>query len=167
VWANYDVVKIKDGQADTVWLYASAPIPMSGIVGYSYNGTVLPDISTVYTDELKQTHPYAYVCYSDHVLNSLDGDYLWLTNRQLYAKKTGDRYILCTHGDVVSFKQYKCEDGLWVFKNENSISGSDQVHEPIWANADMYVMEHDGDAYMPTDTVALSASDPIPVYDKE
>lgn len=135
-------------------------------VAYLYNGVRLPGLP----EWDKTAYPYAYIGYLDSILDSSDGYYIWVTNRPIYGKTEGieNGFIICTHGEDVSYARYWLVDGVWELKGTNIISGSDQLYAIKWSNTNVYQMLHDttdSDIYEPTDTLLLSATDPIPVYE--
>lgn len=173
MWTNDDIYYIDD-HPDTsmAGMLAVAkspdPIPVSGIVGYSYNGTVLPELSD-------EGYPYMLMQYIEsNTADSTPIATMFLLDAPCVRKATVP--FNCTM--TGSYKVYKWAreqttidewagllglvEGMtaneWCFDRENSgenisfASGTSFT----WANFD--VMKTDG-------TVYLSGTDPIPVYE--
>lgn len=152
-WAIYDIYN-EDGY---LYLAKSDPIPVTGLVGYSYNGTVLPNISVVYTDELKEEYPCAYI-YKGTLFTGGISYYLHLTTADpYYGVSDSEKWCI---GRRAGDKSYWWYDGLsdnfefhYDWTNEGVMANMDNL---VWANFD--VLDEDGSVYM-------AASDPIPVYE--
>lgn len=163
-WTNTDILN-EDG---SVYLSASDPIPVyesdepeKQLIGYSYNGVVLPDINKVWTDELKQQYPYAVI----------------LPNNTLLCAKL-PYYIYCDGQSVPTGFLFGYDDENLIFVDAvgwlfdaDSNSWSSQFMEamqiipvlPMWTSHELYIMDTDTEEV--TDTLYLATSDPIPVYE--
>lgn len=146
MWANFDLL---NGD-NSIYIAASDPIPVSGLVGNSYNGTVLPDIDTIYTDELKAQYPNAIIFKP------------WSTAFTLKVFPKDSYYSSTANGlrtyrtDGTAIHWTWLADRGWGIAEEAS-GGSYVVFEKaIWTNFDLLNSDN---------TVYLSASDPIPVYE--
>jgi hypothetical protein len=147
-WANYPVPN-KDG---STFREFSDPIPVSGIVAYSYNGTVLPDINTVYTPEQQKTHPYAYITnhFWQHAL-MLSPVPLVVSNFDTDEKCIGTT----SEAEVV---YYMAKSGPWEYLGTYSESGDIFVDEVVvWSNYDITDIDDN--------SLFMAASEPIPVYE--
>ena len=138
----------------------------AGTRAYLYNGVKLPELPAS-----PSGYGNAYVCYSKHVLDSLTGYYVWFADQPFYAgqlwSSEDDTRIICTHGKAYNYVKYKLVDGSWKYDGKSNTSGSDLTLQILWANVDVYVMNHnaeDSSIFEPTDTLYLSASEPQPVY---
>lgn len=107
------------------------------MANHLYNGIELPDIYSVYTPEIQQTHPFAYII-------TLSGQYYLMAH---YTEvNSGADGTMPLFGDGVKFI---AENGAWVESSKINL-----FSVVIWANADVYT--EDGSVY-------LAASDPVPV----
>lgn len=123
--------------------------PSGEIVGYLYNGVQLPDISTIYTDDVKTDYPYAVIQY----IKAADTYQFIASEKEWYETyagsnvfKTGGRY------------QYTLVDVAWGNKYVTSTNGATydlNERDFVWTNTDIYYQNG---------TLLLAASDPIPVY---
>lgn len=170
--ANYDILT----QSGNVYLAASEPVHSGNIglrVGGSvtmYDGAVLPDINTVYTDELKAKCPNAVIRgYTDKqaVVSPFYGrrylhissEPFWVhasnssTDNGLYLANLKTQYWVCEYGVDNEWK-YKGE-----FNHDNqSVFNPDYSWDEysfVWANHDVENTSNN--------TVYQIASDPIPV----
>jgi hypothetical protein len=142
IWANYDV-ELCDGflhpMGETA-LSASEPIPVE-LVGYSYNGTVLPELP----EWDKETYPYAWIRpYAFGRLLSIQKDVS-------YAVVEG--YENIEYPEDTKF-YWTGNSGEWIvdrYDRDNMITRG-----AIWANFDILST---------TGAVTLLASNPIPVYE--
>lgn len=135
--------------------------PSSKLVGYSYNGVVLPDINTVWTDELKQTYPYAYINLMPESQYHPDTYILYLTDKKFYFTK--EDYLM---GMKTTYNSYRCpvvdfpefgNANQWNINSENKYTDASRIGVSAnWANYE--ILNLDG-------TVYLAASEPIPVYE--
>jgi hypothetical protein len=118
------------------------------IVGYKYGDSdVLPDIESVWTDEVKETHPYAYVCEGMFRYVMFTSSPLYLSGRWLRP-----------HSDC-TWESYFIVDGSWeTEKYGDAVAGDTMLStsEFKWASID--VLNEDGSLY-------LATSEPIPVYE--
>ena len=130
-------------------------LPDKQPTAYSYNGVVLPDIHTVYTPELQETHPFAYI---EHYALGLYSLYV-ASQQAIYNPKT---YIAVPprvegFGNCIKFQYAPEYDETWKLKDEK-YDGSiflDDDNTLLWCNTPVYNVT-DGTLY-------LAASDPIPV----
>ena len=126
---------------------ATDPIPVyTGMVGYSYNGVVLPEYPAWNNSE----YPYL----------TMSSDYGWQHGYYygLVASKTPFVYDATNEKYAISntsFYWVACNDGVWTaWANTN---GNPYVEKDslIWTNYDITL--HGG--------TVMKASDPIPVYE--
>lgn len=153
IWADYDV-ELCDGflhpMGETA-LFATEPIPVE-LVGYSYNGTVLPALP----EWDKETYPYAvitgsYVSYFGEILYSLD-----LTRTPLiYDEKTGD--ITVEEKGYSIYATFRESKGGWGDFEQVKMASD-------WAKSDDFVWTNN-DIVRADDSVHYLASDPVPVYE--
>ena len=190
VWANHDVVYTSDTGAETLYLAASDPVPVSThtpnpsamlmgfqlgaairrmrgmkqteqpeeektLVGYSYNGVVLPDINELWAG-YKTSYPCACIC-------KYDAEYICLlTSVKIKYTKDKDGAAGDFSHDRVRWLNYKLTDGAWVLTFAQTSSKSLQFCDAdagdamIWASYDI-INDADGSTY-------LAASEPVPVY---
>lgn len=174
-WSNHDILN-EDG---SVYLAASEPVvdtftrgyllgtelrntrpAREPVVYYSYNGMVLPDINTVWTD--KETYPYA-------VVDCLYGRYYLCLSSEAYMVN------LPTSSSTTPWLGYTANcnhikfdltDGVWVpnggeQENTQGVVNKKGLGEPAWANHDLYKYVNK----KPTSAVFLAASEPVPVYE--
>lgn len=142
IWANYDV-ELCDGflhpMGETA-LSASEPIPVE-LVGYSYNGTVLPELP----EWDKETYPYAWIRpYAFGRLLSIQKDVS-------YAVVEG--YEKIEYPEDTKF-YWTGNSGEWIvhrYDHDTMVTRG-----AIWANFDILST---------TGAVTLLASNPIPVYE--
>ena len=153
LWANFDVLN-SDGSVN---LQGTDPVPVSGLVGYKYGSAVLPDIKTVYTDELKAEYPFATL--EKGIFGY--GDFYTIrafSENAYYFEGAGGTYFGgdsdTTHVPAVTFK-INIGDTAWgepQYHENNNAS----VNSVIWCNFDL--LNTDG-------TVRREATEPIPVYE--
>ena len=122
------------------------------LVGYSYNGTILPALP----EWDKETYPYASIAYISPTSNY----YINCTTAQTVISSDGTAQIAVE--DLKTYEFKLSDDGLkWEYFTQNSYSANQTiisvmyVNDP-WTNYD--ILNADG-------TVYLAASEPIPVYE--
>lgn len=148
------------GQAVRAYLAGRGAKP----VAFLYNGVRLPKLP----EWDKTAYPYAYITETkNHSLESLNGFNVWFCDKPVHAKLelNGD-YHFHSNGVAISYLKAKYSDGEWgSLKKANS--SLYQMSYPVWANTDMYTLKENADTGETemTNTVALAASDPIPVYE--
>lgn len=110
----------------------------------SYNGVPLPDIETVWTDEVKAECPYAmqfdmgeygYALYLTNVIPTVNGDTTTMMN--------------------VNYSAYLLSDGVWTLGNSETDGNTNIPFMPFWTSHD--ILNSDGTTY-------LAASDPVLTY---
>lgn len=170
-WANYDVLDVHE----QLWCAASEPVPIyeeegKTPVGYLYGGVgPLPDIESVWTDELKARYPnvviapmlaevYCLLCFSGGAYITYN-DYqapFFHASEQGYARM----WIVCTTEE--SAEVFGGSAGEWLviedMEGEIPVAADDQltVEAPVWSNFN--ILTADGSTY-------LAASEPVPVYE--
>lgn len=114
---------------------------------YSYNGTVLPDINTVYTEAVKASHPFAMLCYNIYGTLTLQV----ITVRPYY---NGENMAIPTaYGYII----YIVREGEWSLYYRNDDAWATNSHAlPFWTNFDL--LAEDGSVY-------LAKTEPIPIYE--
>lgn len=160
VWANYDLYyKTAEEYGElsgTLCKATSDPIPVSGIVGCSYSGTVLPVLP-------ESDLPYAYI------LSSFGTTYLFYTEAAVdfrYVPSFGYMLVNTIDGKNVNFnhERYELIDGSWgnLYTANSYFALGSNEGMTIWCNEDLYHYDKDtGEA-----TQVLSACpEPIPVYE--
>lgn len=157
-WANYDL-KYEDG---TVRVPASEPIPVYKIVGYNYNGVVLPKLP----EWDKEAYPYAVIYeyeYSglagtSHYIGLLcsKSPFVWQSGYQSFKTSPTDTYAEST----INLLNNETEWSEIVEKTaiNSSYIGTGDGTVAIWTN-------HDVVDSTDSTSVYLSASDPVPVYE--
>ena len=162
IWANVDVERINRWRTNDTYPYtyeyeatgeiaiaASDPIPVSGLVGYSYNGTVLPALP----EWDKTVYPYA------SIWNLGIYNYLWISSQPQYiaaASDGNDAIHSLTPNIGYCYEIDRSEDG-WLRLSDDNYGGGQYLkyYDFIWCNAPI---EKDG-------TVVYERTDPIPVYE--
>lgn len=140
------------------YLYGNCPDP-------------LPDIYTVYTPELQQQFPHAYIT---EIWTSYSAYQLFLTEKPLcfahpiIEPDASFGYISSLGEEIVckSFEVKTSDNNGWVEYYKTSVYGQ-STHQPLWCNTDMKYYNYetvDGTtAYTDTGETALYKSTPIPV----
>ena len=169
IWSNYDLVDA----AGNVYLKASEPVPRAPIpvlpdpepdperkpIAYKYNGVQLPDINTVWTNEIKQTYTNALI------FREADGTYTarFYTDAAHYMLLGGR---VC-YGSYVMSKSpylssvYTNDESGWSTLTEVEYGGrvidgtNSDGYRLLWAS---FNVEYEG-------TVYLATSEPVPVYE--
>lgn len=177
VWSSHDIL-LQDKV--TVFLAGSEPVPVTqrnpsamllGFqvgqairrmrgkrepVAYLYNGVELPDINTVWTDELKAEYPYGYIF----------GGF-WVGSTWQFACTTAPVYI---DGEYFrasanlskkqwTYQYYEGYPDTWYVQGSSDVVKDDTMGRASadkWSNYDIF--DTNG-------SLALAASDPIPVYE--
>lgn len=140
-------------------------LPDKQPTAYSYNGVVLPDIETVYTPEMQETHPFAVI--SEHESSAI---YLTVCDKELYQN---GKYLSTLHKDpdtgstggtgTSSFMRwiYNADANTWDIEiSDGSQSRTMAVGLAIWANNDVFYRYDVEDV---GGTLYLAASEPVPV----
>lgn len=109
------------------------------LVGYSYNGTVLP----APPERDKETYPYAYLVSAFITLFVFSSKPLVVNSQILRTTEKTQVIKYSTDGEIV--QQYEPDADVSVFDER-----------PFWSNTDVI--------YKDSTDVYLAASDPIPVY---
>lgn len=146
IWANFEVLN----EDNTVKLTASEPVPVQ-LVGYSYNGTVLPKLP----EWDKTAYPYAFI--SNYIFDSVI--FHALAQEPYNNGIAPNEGTICNpYDESIPFVQsFLSEDGnSWDELTTGSLGPSGQISEPFWSNFD--VKYENG-------SVQLSASEPVPVYE--
>jgi len=136
-----------------------------------YEGDVLPNIGTVYLEELKETYPYVTM----YVNTISKKPYVLLTNIPFYTNETG---TVLAHGKYKAVGYGLNDDGLgWsvAFEPyESPIGGDFGVESIVWVNYDICLRDDPSVIFMPTsDPIPLVSAEPIryegdiPVYEKK
>lgn len=153
IWADYDV-ELCDGYLKPMGetaLSATKPIPVE-LVGYSYNGTVLPALP----EWDKETYPYAvitgsYVNYFGEILYALA-----LTQTPCtYDEETG--YIITEKREYFLSSTFRWAKGKWSNVERYKMASD-------WANRDDFVWTNH-DIVNADGSVHYLASNPVPVYE--
>lgn len=115
-----------------------------------YNGVKLPNIDSVWTEELKETHPYAYIMDNPRIPSIV----VYFLEQPLVYNSTGKKCRV-KDGVAVSMKAYIPSDGLWIFydEGEDRYSFSDPI---VWASTDIFYESNSSNLY-------LSATSPLPL----
>ncbi len=112
------------------------------LVGYSYNGVVLPALPE-WDDK---TYPYAVI-----YVDSTTGKYCCV------FEKTKQRVIVSTFISLWA-SYYQMDSGVWENRGSGTVGG-----KIVWANHDVYYANNEENGEL-SGTLYLSASNPIPVY---
>ena len=153
-----------------VWTTGTDRLPEKKLVGYLYGGVgPLPDIESVWTDELKARYPnvviapmlaevYCLLCFSGGAYITYN-DYqapFFHASEQGYARM----WMACTTEE--SAEVFGGSAGEWFviedMEGEIPVAADDQltVEAPVWSNFN--ILTADGSTY-------LAASEPVPVYE--
>lgn len=129
-------------------------------VAYLYNGVELPDINEAWTDEVKETHPYAVIEYA-----TITASGYHIANLIIAPSCTGGYSVFgdatVVYADGYLFRQigWYDTDGIPTTWGEPTTVTSSQTRgaeATKWTSTD--ILNSDG-------TVYLAASAPIPVYE--
>lgn len=143
LWANHDISPIP----------ISDPIPVyNGLVAYSYNGTVLPELPEV------EGYPYKYALYHKYSVYRYEVIY---GAEPITAQKDVGGYGACIiSGSGYARKLYYLKDGVW-YENDSYFSIAYKGDTGFqWTNHDILYE-------LSTDVFLAKSSDPVPVYEKE
>lgn len=126
-----------------------------------YNGTMLPDIHTVYTDEIKVEYPYAVIIFyeSENVYRlcvSSEPGYVYYFLKERI--QMGD-----TYGKVDMDAGFSEWGELTFYTSETNAAVNGEATWFIWSNHDIYYPDDYSHNAALAGTLYLSASDPIPV----
>lgn len=126
----------------------------------SYNGVVLPDIESVWTD--KQTYPYACMRVVEPAVLGTEGEFymLWLCTDVFQFDGTNfiTAGVMNLYGGVSTQSDadaFGIELGVWTLSDENMTHGSIGTGAVHWTSHD--ILNTDGSVY-------LAASDPVKSY---
>ena len=160
VWANHDVYYV-EAFGGGLFMSAADPIPVSGIVGYDYNNSVvLPKLP----EWDKEKYPYARIFYNGSRAHLYISSTPLLFEPGTNAMTSGGFYNPDANGSYFSYLLILA-DGMW----EQNILVTDyesgqesyafwSAWPLLWSNYD--ITTEDGAVY-------LAASDPIPIYEQE
>lgn len=137
-WTNTDIV---DVNGNIVIGKCGDPIPVSGIVGYSYNGTVLPELPDT---EFQN----ALIFQTSGLINAY---HLWVG-----AEITNNGGDISISGGHQKYRCTKPDLSEWVLSGSGMDIAVTSYSNVEWANFD--VLDENG-------AVALTKSNPIPVYE--
>lgn len=166
IWTTHDLYD--NEKMSTIYLAASEPVytydPDVIVDGVGYVGAVLPNIDAVYTDELKQTHPYA-------VIQINDGDFAQLTLRQSWEQEAKEGYgeiVWYQTGDIyhkidISADSTATEWGEAVVYQAPTFGAGMMctISSIDWTNTD--IVSVGSDSYSVGELI-LAATEPVPVY---
>ena len=130
--------------------------PEKTIIGYSYNGVVLPDINEVWTD--KEAYPYAVVFKSIAY-----GFYMLVTSSTVfttYIHSSLNMRVFSSGKSNYSRYTNESDPAQWAFIRsavKDSLNFFVHSYSPVWANFDMIDTD--------TSAIYLAASEPTPVYE--
>ena len=134
------------------------------LVGYSYNGTVLPEIP----EWDKETYPYAYLVYAPGWATVNPYTVRFSTTPAEYSSEDQDWSIKNPSESVgystmlgsnrwLDVTEHTGTGGFLVCEeNPDLLSPNNATRQLVWCNADVTY---------PDGTVYLAASDPVPVYE--
>ncbi len=127
--------------------------PTHTINGVDYVGAVLPDIYTVYTPELQETHPFAVMWHEE----SRNKYYAVVSSEPLTPINVGS-YGTGFQPNRLTSVESTVTDGNWAeFESNQYIGGIGYGRWPIiWCNYDL--INEDGSLF-------LAATVPVPVYE--
>ena len=123
------------------------------IDGVDYVGVVAPDIRSVYTPELQEAYPYAYVCFDDY-----DGCQLFVTEEILGVYVDGYALI---RGPSVNALYYDFIDGEWVSQGDVIL----EMPTPIWCSVDLHYYNYVDITGELAGKLHMKALDPIPIHE--
>lgn len=154
-WISHDVLR-EDG---TVWAKATEPIPVGRLIGSSYNGTILPDIESVWTEEVKETYPYAVLI--DETDDGGDIDFMLMPVPLETVEIVTVRFYTVVDG---GFGDAEESDTIPAFVHPNSGIGDVNF---VWTSHDILTGAFDNDTgeFTPDGATYLAASEPVPIYD--
>jgi hypothetical protein len=167
IWKWYAEIETKTAGTHTLKIEL---IGVKELVGYSYNGTVLPPLP----EWDKEQYPYAVIT-KYLAIGKLFGYDIVVSNRPLFMTKSEPPHLWQPSGTnssiTMSAKLYldrtvddtpPGEWGKWGSPYDSYGPGARWWDEPIWANYDVELC--DG-LLNPMGETALSASEPIPIYE--
>lgn len=117
---------------------------------FLYNGVELPDINTVWTDELKAQYSYAYVGTGAHVSTGEAEPRLIFSGEKKTANADGRGIFLS------AASKWRLVNGEWVINQQSNAS----ILLITWSNTDVY---YGADVEEVGGTLYLAASTPVPV----
>lgn len=153
VWSNHDMYYVDSEAAGelagTLGHAKSNPIPVSGIVAYSYNGTVLPALPD---EGYKYAFIYPKYSYGIHTYH------LYLFSEIKYGSDGNGKWCVGKEGSSVSyFYTVETPENGWAHRGYWETSALIcNVDNLMWANFD--VLNEEGTVYLP-------ANSPVPVYE--
>lgn len=146
-WTSHDILN-EDG---TVFMSATTPIPVGEMVGYSYNGVVLPELP----EWDKTAYPYVYLSNKTlgnrHYFTALSAVSFFTDKDGYWSVATYPKKLIC------SFDTKNGEFSEWRESEQADETDGASVSAIGWANFD--ALNEDGSVY-------LEASEPIPVMNK-
>ena len=147
IWTNIDILN----SGGSVWLAASTPVPVgaNGDGMALYNGVMLPKLP----DWDKVKYPHALIT-EQHGITTL----LCTSVELIYYEEDGMGAVTNL---ACSYYSYIIQDGEWIYGNsyDSAPEMSWALEYVPWSNYDIFQVDASGI----TDTVYLSASDPIPL----
>lgn len=157
LWKNFDI----SYESEVLSSASPAPIPVSGIVAYSYNGTVLPelpesDLPNMYIYQNGESGGYVLVATQKPCkLEQTKAQYGELLPHYHTPLTVSDDGIAVEYTSYVAYENYT----EWDLRSENNVMPNGlRISLPIiWSNYDFCY--NDGEVY-----VAASPA-PIPVYE--
>lgn len=114
----------------------------------SYNGQVLPDIDTVWTD--KETYPYAFIRYSSGSVISLI-----VSMQPWYVNSSGTKAYTKTS----TYYVYSLKDGVWNLIKSYYDNGALDISALVWTSSDIYADSKLSEVYFEGTTPEVSACD--------
>ena len=158
IWTYKDIFE-RHADENVVWLAASAPVPVGGVMPshYYYNGVELPDINTVWTD--KETYPYAamYIsCGIYHLLLTKEpGSIEYLDyygyHGNVFRYRTSYAEYLSDFNDIN--ENYYGAD--WLYRTSGA--GTWSYDLPFWSNYSLYHAENGA--------IYREGIAPLPIFD--
>ena len=142
MWANYDFKQLNNG---STLVAKSEPVPVSGIVAYSYNGEIAGKLPIYDTEK----YPYAIIT------NTNGRAMLWVLSGATFGwnEVAAEWRIMCD--SYMHSTQSRVDYTKWGTMYSHD-GGEFAVTSVKWANFD--VLNSDGSVY-------LAASEPVPVYE--